>query len=442
VSNFPTIEPFVILEADGAEVGGVSVNGRGIFYSKFPAVSTDTARLAIRARNNSNDIKWFFAPGYFSIRHDPRLNFVPPAVELLTPAAGESFAAGAVVPVSWTATDDEALYSFDVQASFDGGRTWHIIARDLPAEARSYNWQLPVSVGIDNVRVRVIARDIRFQNNSSGAERTISLGTAASGANLSVQSQSFPSIGGNSSISVTTAGAWTAASNAPWIVIHTGASGSGNGSVSYTVASNSGNNSRSGTMTIANQTFTVYQGMAFSDVSPSHPFYNEIGKLSARGVTMGCDSGTFCPDQVVTREQMAAFILRAKGEFNPATPATQRFADVPPSNPFYAFIERMAVLQITSGCGSGVFCPDAPVLRDQMGAFLIRALHEPGYVAPTPTSQRFNDVAPSNPFYAYIEEMAVRGITTGCSGTPPLYCPGDMVTRAQMAAFLVRAFNL
>jgi hypothetical protein len=178
VSDFPTYEPFVVLEADGAEIGGINVNGRGIFFSKFPAVSTDTARLAIRVRNNSNDIKWFFAPGYFSIRHDPRLNFVPPTVQLVTPVTGASYAAGAVVPITWTAADDEGLYSFDIQASYDNGRTWHILIRDLPASARSYDWQLPTSVAIANARVRVIARDIRFQNNSSGADRSFSLGTA------------------------------------------------------------------------------------------------------------------------------------------------------------------------------------------------------------------------------------------------------------------------
>jgi hypothetical protein len=177
LSDFPTLEPFVILESDGAAIEGINVTGKGIFFSKFPSVSTDTARLAIRARNNSNDIKWFFAPGYFSIRHDPRLNFVPPAVQLLTPATGAVFAAGATVPITWTASDDEGLYSFDIQGSYDGGRTWHFITRDLPATARSYNWPLPPSVAISNVRVRVIARDIRFQNNSSGADRTFNLGS-------------------------------------------------------------------------------------------------------------------------------------------------------------------------------------------------------------------------------------------------------------------------
>ena len=178
VSDFPTVEPFVVLEADGAMIDGVAVNGRGMFFSKFPAVSTDTARLALRVRNNSNDVKWFFAPGYFSIRHDPRLNFVPPVVQLVTPVNGASFAAGGVVPVTWTASDDEGLYSFDIQASYNNGRTWHMITKDLPASAQSYNWQLPPSVAISNARLRVIAKDIRFQNNSSGADRSFTLGTS------------------------------------------------------------------------------------------------------------------------------------------------------------------------------------------------------------------------------------------------------------------------
>ncbi len=261
-------------------------------------------------------------------------------------------------------------------------------------------------------------------------------------ASLSPQSQSFPSTGGNGSMSVISTGSWTAASNEGWITLNSGASGNGEGSVTYTVSENLTSISRTGTLTIAGQTFTVYQGAAFLDVPLSHPFYTEIGKLSARGITLGCSGGNFCPDQVVTREQMAAFILRAKGEFNPPTPGSQRFTDVPPNNPFYAFIDRMAVLQITLGCGGGNYCPTAPVLREQMAAFMIRALHNPGYIPPTPGSQRFQDVPPSNPFCAYIEEMAVREITLGCNASPPLYCPGSTVTRAQMAAFLVRAFNL
>jgi hypothetical protein len=176
VSGFPGIEPHIVLEADGTTIEGIALSGQGMFFWTFPEVSTDTARLAIRARNTSNDVKWFFAPGYFSIRHDPRLNLVPPAVQIITPAEGASYGSGAVVPISWTASDDEALHSFDIQASYDNALTWHLIARDLPAGARCYNWPLPPDGSIPNVQVRVIARDIRFQNSSSRTNRGFNIG--------------------------------------------------------------------------------------------------------------------------------------------------------------------------------------------------------------------------------------------------------------------------
>jgi phosphatidylserine/phosphatidylglycerophosphate/cardiolipin synthase-like enzyme len=177
---------------------------------------------------------------------------------------------------------------------------------------------------------------------------------------------------------------------------------------------------------------------AFLDVPQSHPFYTEISKLSARGVTLGCGGGNYCPALVVTRGQMAAFIIRALGMSNPPQPAQQRFLDVPRSNPFYAFIEQMAVRQITTGCGGGNYCPNLPVTRGQMAAFIIRSLGE--FTPPLPASQRYLDVPHANPFYRFIDRMAVLGITQGCGGRN--YCPNLPVTRGQMAAFLVRAFNL
>jgi hypothetical protein len=165
--NAGTITPVVVLESDGAGVSGLDIGGHGEFSQNFPFVSTDRARLALQVRSNSNDVKWFFANGYFSIRHDTRLAFVPPSVDLKSPVGGESFPGGSIVPISWTATASEGLRSFDIQASYDSGRTWHLITRDLPSTAISYDWQLPPSSGIADVRVRVIARDVRFQNTSS-----------------------------------------------------------------------------------------------------------------------------------------------------------------------------------------------------------------------------------------------------------------------------------
>ena len=167
--NFGTITPVVVLDSDGAGISGLNIGGHGVFFQNFPFVSTDRARLALQVRNNSNDTAWFFASGYFSIRHDSRLGFVPPILSLTFPVGGESFPGGSIVPISWTASASEGLRTFDIQASYDAGRTWHLIVRDLPSTAINYDWQLPSSSGIPDVRLRVIARDLRFQNSSSSS---------------------------------------------------------------------------------------------------------------------------------------------------------------------------------------------------------------------------------------------------------------------------------
>jgi hypothetical protein len=177
--NAGTITPVVVLESDGAGISGLDIGGHGMFFQNFPFVSTDRARLALQVRSNSNQVKWFFAPGYFSIRHDSRLGFEPPVVDLESPVGGESFPGGSTVPISWTATASEGLHSFDIQGSYDAGRTWHLIASDLASTAVNYDWQLPPSTGIADVRVRVVARDGRFQNSSSTSGAfTITAGAA------------------------------------------------------------------------------------------------------------------------------------------------------------------------------------------------------------------------------------------------------------------------
>ncbi len=135
----------------------------------MPPVSTDLARIGIRSFNS-----WSFTP-YFSIRPDPMIGDAPPVIAMLSPVAGQAFPGGSTVPITWAASDDEAVRSIDIHASYDGGRTWHTIARDLPGASTAFNWQLPPSTGIADVRVRVMARDLRFQNSSSGADRPLSI---------------------------------------------------------------------------------------------------------------------------------------------------------------------------------------------------------------------------------------------------------------------------
>ncbi len=175
VSGFPTITPLVVLENEGRVISGLNISGVGQFFVPFPNINTDRARLAVQVWDPGNSVRYFFADGYFSIRHDPRLGFVPPTVTLLAPNAGDSFPGGSVVPITWTASAAEGLHSFDILASYNGGRTWHPIVRDLPSSARSYNWLLPASTGIADARVHVIARDLRFQNTSDGDDRSFTI---------------------------------------------------------------------------------------------------------------------------------------------------------------------------------------------------------------------------------------------------------------------------
>lgn len=55
-------------------------------------------------------------------------------------------------------------------------------------------------------------------------------------------------------------------------------------------------------------------------------------------------------------------------------PATATFADVPTSHPFFQYVEALAASGITGGCGGGNFCPNNPVTRGQMAVFLSKAL--------------------------------------------------------------------
>jgi hypothetical protein len=129
-------------------------------------------------------------------------------------------------------------------------------------------------------------------------------------------------------------------------------------------------------------------------------------------------------------------------EFEPP-PAVGMFADVPTNNNLAAWIEQLFADRITTGCGQNParYCPDQTVTREQMAVFLLRSRHGGDYQPPAATG-RFADVPVDDPFAPWIEQLALEGITTGCGSNPDRYCPDQPVTRGQMAVFLVRTFDL
>lgn len=189
----------------------------------------------------------------------------------------------------------------------------------------------------------------------------------------------------------------------------------------------------------AGQIYTVREPI-FTDVSDTYWATDYINSLYNSGITAGCGGGSFCPEAAVTRSQMAIFIVRAVHGVDYVPPvATGVFGDVAIGSFGADYIEQLYADGITAGCGGGNFCPDQEVSRSQMAIFLVRATHASGFVPPVATGL-FNDV-PVGSFAAdYIEQLSIDGVTAGCGDGN--FCPNVIVSRAQMAVFITKAFNL
>ena len=103
-----------------------------------------------------------------------------------------------------------------------------------------------------------------------------------------------------------------------------------------------------------------------------------IDYLAQRGITSGCDAARshFCPSDSITRAQMAVLLVRALGE-RPSGSSSSRFSDVADDAWYRRHVERFAELGVTSGFNDGTFRPDQPVTRAQMALFLARAFDLP-----------------------------------------------------------------
>jgi hypothetical protein len=190
------------------------------------------------------------------------------------------------------------------------------------------------------------------------------------------------------------------------------------------------------------RTWILHVGNSFLDVPDTSIYYRFIETIFHNRITAGCAAGNYCPDSSVTRAQMAVFLLKSEhgaGYLPPAcTPGY--FNDVACPSLFADWIEQLAVEGITAGCGGGNYCPNDPVTRAQMAVFLLKTEHGSSYLPPACTPGYFNDVACPSQYANWIQQLAVEGVTAGCGGGN--YCPNDPNTRAQMAVFLTKTFGL
>ncbi|MPZ53975.1 MAG: hypothetical protein GEU79_14795 [Acidimicrobiia bacterium] len=176
----------------------------------------------------------------------------------------------------------------------------------------------------------------------------------------------------------------------------------------------------------------------FDDVPCDHLFWGDVDWLAEKQITIGCNppvNSLFCPDDSVSRGQMAAFLTRGLDLPNSGDDV---FTD-DNGTVFEQDIQALAASGITHGCNPPTndhYCPGDPVNRGEMAAFLTRGLD-----LPTSDDDVFTDDN-GTVFEQDIQALAASRITHGCN--PPTndhYCPGDPVNRGQMAAFLRRGLG-
>ncbi|MGA3026920.1 MAG: BACON domain-containing carbohydrate-binding protein [Bryobacteraceae bacterium] len=178
---------------------------------------------------------------------------------------------------------------------------------------------------------------------------------------------------------------WNAGSDQSWLTLNN-ANSSGSGTLNYTVAANNTGVDRAAHITVGGQQITVTQDFTsaqFADVPPSATFFDAANLMFQADVSTGCQQSSdpatrlYCPDDNVTRQELAAFIVRAvTGTTNPAIYNTTPY---------------------------------------------------------------FQDVPITNNFFPHIQKLMELGITSGCSQNPPLFCPTATIPRWEMAMFMIRA---
>jgi uncharacterized protein (DUF1800 family) len=175
-------------------------------------------------------------------------------------------------------------------------------------------------------------------------------------------------------------------------------------------------------------------GAIFADVHQGDFAADWIEQLYAEGITGGCATNPlqYCPASSVTRGQMAAFLLKIyHGAGYAPPPATGIFSDVPTGIPLAPWIEEMARLSITAGCGGSSYCPNNPNTRGQMAVFLAKTFHRPEAI-------RFLEQATWGPKDSEVSYFLSKGILPWLaeqySLPPSLYPPQPLVPDSRPSA--------
>jgi len=167
-----------------------------------------------------------------------------------------------------------------------------------------------------------------------------------------------------------------------------------------------------------------------SGLAPNYTYYWQARAVNPGGV-VDADNGTWWSFTTTTESACT---------WPPYTePASATFGDVPMDAGHWSWVERLANSTITAGCGAGNYCPFSEVVRAQMAIFLLRGKHCGSAYTPPAVgdSTGFGDVPLDASYAPWVKQLAAEGVTASCGNGN--FCPLQVVNRAQMAIFLLRA---
>lgn len=179
----------------------------------------------------------------------------------------------------------------------------------------------------------------------------------------------------------------------------------------------------------------------FADVPPAHQEYRSVEALADASIVEGCnvDGGKFCPDQTLTRDTLALWLMKAKmGESYVPDAADGLFDDVPTNSPFAAWIEAFKNDGYTEGCWTSSYCPNASVDKAQLAKLLLITQNGSGYTPDSATGDLFDDVGVFDFNADWIEDAVTKDLLEGCGYKQ--FCPDEILSRSAMARIIENAF--
>lgn len=175
----------------------------------------------------------------------------------------------------------------------------------------------------------------------------------------------------------------------------------------------------------------------YRDVTGAHLAGVEF--LSTEGILEGTDCGPwlFCPNAHLRRWELAVWLVRILQDAEPDPAGSSRFTDLDADQWWIPHVERLSVMGITRGCASepARFCPHQIVTRGQLASFVVRAFELRG---PTEPGQWLLHSF-GGPHTAGPDVLPPADILRPCGAEPPRYCPHHPTTRGQAATLLFRA---